>query len=401
MPHLSIVTPVYRAEDCLEELYRRLVSVLPGITQDFEIIMVEDCGGDRSWDIIRGLARRDPRVKGIQFSRNFGQHYGITAGLDHCDGDWVVVMDCDLQDRPEDIPLLYAKAQEGYDVVHAQRDRHRDALLKRWGSNLYFKLLEYFADVTYETPGNFRILSRKVVENFRRMREQLRYSTGLLHCMGFPTAYVAVQQASRHAGETTYTLGKLLKLGLDIIIAFSDKPLRLSVRLGFLIAFLAFGRSSTSLLQFDGSGIEGGGLSGSSLAGNVAALATRQLAGVAMGALVEEVESDLIDATAADVLNIRPADLPPGLSIGAVGTILRGTQIEIGKYLDRNTFFVMDIRPTLAIPGATLERRFGSSFRVRTSLETRFLPQRPSLTTGLRPQTQAVFGALLLWTRGW
>jgi polyisoprenyl-phosphate glycosyltransferase len=240
MPHLSVVTPVYRAEDCLEELYRRLVAVLSGMTQDFEIIMVEDCGGDLSWEIIRELARKDPRVKGIQFSRNFGQHYGITAGLDNCNGDWVVVMDCDLQDRPEDIPLLYAKAQEGYDVVHAQRDRRRDALVKRWGSNLYFKLLEYFAEVAYETPGNFRILSRKVVENFRRLREQLRYSTGLLHWMGFPTAYVEVQQARRFAGETSYTLGKLWKLAFDIVIAFSDKPLRLSVRLGFAIAFVAF-----------------------------------------------------------------------------------------------------------------------------------------------------------------
>jgi glycosyltransferase involved in cell wall biosynthesis len=240
MPHLSVVTPVYRAEDCLEELYRRLVAALSGITRDFEIIMVEDCGGDRSWEIIRELARRDPRVKGIQFSRNFGQHYGITAGLDNCNGDWVVVMDCDLQDRPEDIPLLYAKAREGYDMVHARRDRRQDALVKRWGSNLYFKLLEYFADVAYETPGNFRILSRKVVENFRRLREQLRYSTGLLHWLGFPTAYVEVQQAERYAGKSTYTLAKLWKLAFDIMIAFSDKPLRLSVRLGFIIAFLAF-----------------------------------------------------------------------------------------------------------------------------------------------------------------
>src|SRR5688572_615502 len=240
MPHLSVVTPVYRAEDCLEELYRRLVAALSGITQDFEIVMVEDCGGDRSWEIIRELARKDPRVKGIQFSRNFGQHYGITAGLDHCDGDWVVVMDCDLQDRPEDIPLLYAKAREGYDVVHALRDRRQDALVKRWGSNLYFWLLEYFTDVAYEPPGNFRILSRKVAESFRQMREQLRYSTGLLHWMGFPTAYVPIQQAERYAGETTYTLRKLIDLALDIVIAFSDKPLRLSVRLGFVIAFLAF-----------------------------------------------------------------------------------------------------------------------------------------------------------------
>jgi len=240
MAHISVVTPVYRAEGCLEELYRRLVAVLSGITQDFEIVMVEDCGGDRSWEIIRSLARRDARVKGIQFSRNFGQHYGITAGLDHCDGEWVVVMDCDLQDRPEEIPALYAKAQEGYDVVHAQRDRRRDSLVKRWASNVYFKLLRFLADVGDDTPGNFRILSRKVVENFRQLREQLRYSAGLLNWMGFPTAYVNVQQAERYAGKTTYTLGKLWKLAFDIMIAFSDKPLRLSVRLGFIIAFLAF-----------------------------------------------------------------------------------------------------------------------------------------------------------------
>ena len=240
MAHISVVTPVYRAEGCLEELYRRLVAALSGITQDFEIVMVEDCGGDGSWEIIRELARRDPRVKGIQFSRNFGQHYGITAGLDHCDGDWVVVMDCDLQDRPEEIPVLYAKAQEGYDVVHAQRDRRRDSMIKRWASNIYFKLLKFLADVGDDTPGNFRILSRKVVENFRQLREQLRYSAGLLNWMGFPTAYVNVQQAERFAGKTTYTLAKLWKLAFDIMIAFSDRPLRLSVRLGFIIAFLAF-----------------------------------------------------------------------------------------------------------------------------------------------------------------
>ena len=106
MAHVSIVIPVYKAEACLEELYRRLVAALSAITEDFQIVMVEDCGGDGSWDIIRALAARDARVKGLQFSRNFGQHYGITAGLDHCDGDWVVIMDCDLQDRPEEIPRL-------------------------------------------------------------------------------------------------------------------------------------------------------------------------------------------------------------------------------------------------------------------------------------------------------
>lgn len=206
-----------------------------------------------------------------------------------------------------------------------------------------------------------------------------------------------VRQASRAPFDIQVTIGGTLEQP-NISLDSKAQP---TLSQSDLIAFLAFGRSSTSLLEFDGSGIEGGGLSGSSLAGNVAALATRQLAGVAMGALVDEVESDLIEVTAADVLNIRPADLPPGLSLSAVGSILRGTQIEVGKYLDRNTFVVVDLRPTLAIPGATLERRFGSSFRVRTSLETRFLPQRPSLTTGLQPQTQAVFGTLLFWTRRW
>ncbi|MBI1966298.1 MAG: glycosyltransferase family 2 protein [Betaproteobacteria bacterium] len=240
MPHISIVTPVYRAEDCLEELYRRLVAALSGITQDFEIIMVEDCGGDRSWEIIRDLARRDARVKGIRFSRNFGQHHGITAGLDFSGGDWVVVMDCDLQDRPEEIPRLYAKAREGYDVVLARRDRRQDAPIKRWASNVFYKVLGYLADIEYDTPGNFRILSRKVVGNFRQMREQMRYLGGLVNWMGFPTAHVDIQHDRRFAGATSYTLAKLWKLAFDIIIAYSDKPLRMSVQLGFILALFAF-----------------------------------------------------------------------------------------------------------------------------------------------------------------
>ena len=137
MPHISAVVPVYKAENCLRELYRRLRAAMESITPDFEIILVEDCGGDRSWEIIEDLAKTDGRVKGIQFSRNFGQHYGISAGVDQCDGDWLVVMDCDLQDRPEEIPRLYAKAQEGYDVVLARRGKRKDTLLKRVTSWLY------------------------------------------------------------------------------------------------------------------------------------------------------------------------------------------------------------------------------------------------------------------------
>jgi len=239
MALISVVTPVYRAEDCLEELYRRLLAALSGITRDFEIIMVEDCGGDRSWEIIQELARRDPRVKGIQFSRNFGQHYGITAGLDHCDGDWVVVMDCDLQDRPEEIPRLYARAREGYEVVVARRGA--SGASKRLSSRLFYWLLSWLADTEYDgRSGNFCIVSRKVVENLRHMREQLRFFGAQVKWMGFPAAAVDVQHDERFAGPSTYTLAKLLRLAVDTIIAYSDKPLRLSVRFGFLIAALAF-----------------------------------------------------------------------------------------------------------------------------------------------------------------
>lgn len=241
MPHISVVIPVYKAEDCLEELCRRLRASLEAITVDFEIVLVEDCGGDRSWPIIVNLAQRDSRIKGIQFSRNFGQHYGITAGLDHCEGDWVVVMDCDLQDRPEEIPRLYSKAQEGYDVVLARRGKRNDPHLKRFTSWLFYKVFSYLAEMDYDgETGNFRIVSRKVVVSFRTMRERLRFFGGLVSWMGFPTASVNVQHDERFAGQTSYTFKKLWKLSSEAIIAYSDKPLRLAIRFGFVISALAF-----------------------------------------------------------------------------------------------------------------------------------------------------------------
>lgn len=241
MAHVSVITPVYQAEGCLEELYRRLVAALTPITAEFEIVMVEDCGGDRSWEIIGELARRDPRVKGVQFSRNFGQHYGITAGLDLCDADWVVVMDCDLQDQPEEIPRLYAKAQEGYDVVLARRGRRADTVARRFTSWLFYRIFSWLADTEYDgNAGNYRIISRKVVANCRGMREQLRFFGGLINWMGFPTASIEVAHAARHDGRSTYTFAKLWKLAADTIIAYSDKPLRLSIRFGFIMSFLAF-----------------------------------------------------------------------------------------------------------------------------------------------------------------
>lgn len=240
-PHISVVIPVYKAENCLDELYQRLKAALESISPDFEIVLIEDCGGDNSWQVIERLAVADPRVRGIQFSRNFGQHYGITAGLDFCHGEWVIVMDCDLQDRPEEIPRLYAKVQEGYDVVLARRGARRDPILKRITSRLFYTIFSYLADIDYDgDSGNFRIMSRRVVSNFNRMREQLRFFGGLVQWMGFPTASIEVEHAQRFEGKSSYTFGKLWRLAAETIIAYSDKPLRLAVRLGFLMAFFSF-----------------------------------------------------------------------------------------------------------------------------------------------------------------
>jgi glycosyltransferase involved in cell wall biosynthesis len=239
--HISVVIPVYRAERCLDELYCRLKAALESISLNFEIILVEDCGGDNSWQVIDRLAAVDPRVRGIQFSRNFGQHYAITAGLDHCHGDWVVVMDCDLQDCPEEIPRLCAKAQEGYDIVLACRGSRHDPPLKRMTSLLFYKIFSYLADIEYDgDSGNFCIMSRNVVMNFRRLGEQLRFFRGLVQWMGFPTSSIEVKHGERFEGKSSYTFVKLWKLATETIIAYSDKPLRIAVRLGFLMALFSF-----------------------------------------------------------------------------------------------------------------------------------------------------------------
>jgi polyisoprenyl-phosphate glycosyltransferase len=240
-PVISVVVPVYKGEGCLEELYRRLTLVLSSIVKDYEILLVEDCGGDNSWIKILELSKKDPKVRGLKLSRNFGQHYSISAGLDISAGDWVVVMDCDLQDRPEEIPFLYKKALEGYDVVLAKRGSRKDSLYKRLTSWTFYKIFSYLADLNYDGDvGNFRIISRKVVVNYNLMREQLRFFGGLVSWMGFNTASINIQHDERYSGESSYTLEKLIKLALDIIIAYSDKPLKIAVKFGFFTALLAF-----------------------------------------------------------------------------------------------------------------------------------------------------------------
>jgi glycosyltransferase involved in cell wall biosynthesis len=241
MPAISIVSPVYKAEASLEELYQRLVLSLETITPDFEIIFVEDCGGDRSWDIIQELSRRDKRVKGIQFSRNFGQHHAITAGFDHATGDWGVLMDCDLQDQPEDIPKLYNKAMEGYDIVLGVRQKRKHRWFNILAARCFYRFLEYATGAAWDSRiGSFRIMSRKVIQNFGVMREQSRYFGGMIQWLGFKTALQDVVHAPRKVGKSTYAFRKLFGLALNAVLSFSERPLYASVFAGFAISTGAF-----------------------------------------------------------------------------------------------------------------------------------------------------------------
>jgi glycosyltransferase involved in cell wall biosynthesis len=236
-PHLSIVSPVYRAEECLPELHRRLVAAAERITPHFELVLVEDRGPDGSWRILDRLAALDPRVKAIRLSRNCGQHYAITAGLDHAQGDWVVVMDCDLQDPPEEIPSLYAKAREGFDVVFARRRNRTDTWLKVLSGKCFYTCLSWLTGETFDsTVANFSISSRAAIRAFRSHRERDRSFPMVMREVGFERTTIDVAHAPRFAGTTSYSLRKLLAFALQNVVAASTRPLVLSVQLGLFIA---------------------------------------------------------------------------------------------------------------------------------------------------------------------
>lgn len=239
MPYISIVSPVYCAENCVSELCRRISQVVISITEDFEIILVDDCSLDGSWDAIITETNKDHRVRGIQLSQNFGQHKAISAGLDFADGEWVVVLDCDLQDPPEAIQALHAKALEGYQVVIAQFEERIEKGWPRLRSILFWNILSWLSGIKFDNKvGNFRIMSRNVVSQFRLYREQLRLMGGIINLMGFSssTSFISVRREQRYSGQTTYTFRKLLVLALEIALAYSDKPLKMSVMIGFLLS---------------------------------------------------------------------------------------------------------------------------------------------------------------------
>jgi dolichol-phosphate mannosyltransferase len=238
---ISVVIPVYECKACLEELHRRLVASLEAITPDFEIILVNDGCPHNSWETVREIALKDKRVKGLDLSRNFGQIRAITAGLNHARGEWIVVMDCDLQDKPEEIARLYSKACEGYDVVFSRRATRRDTFLKRVSSKIFHALYGYLTGYAFDsTIGNFSICRRVVTDNYKRMGDRNRAYILFIKWMGFKSAVIDIDHSERSSGRSSYTLKRQLRLACEIITTQSIKPLILSIKVGCAVIFASF-----------------------------------------------------------------------------------------------------------------------------------------------------------------
>lgn len=239
--HLSIISPVYRGEYMVEELVTRIIASVSTITENYEIILINDASPDNSWAEIEHQCTLNPKVKGLNLSRNFGQHYAITAGLSYAKGEWVVVMDCDLQDRPEEIPNLYAKAQEGFDSVLAQRIQRSHGWFKCLGSKLFYKVFSYLTETKQDASvANFGIYNRKVIDAVLSMGDAMRYFPTQVQWVGFKKAYLPIQHDERAEGKSTYNLSRLFHLAFDTIISFSDKPMRLMVQMGLFVTLISF-----------------------------------------------------------------------------------------------------------------------------------------------------------------
>ena len=237
---ISVVIPVYGCRAALPELHRRLTESLGKLTGDYEIILVNDHCPQNSWEVIEELCAKDKHVVGIEMSRNFGQLKATLAGLDHSTGDWVVVMDCDLQDRPEEIVNLYNKAQEGYDFVVARREHRQDSKLKVFLSNCFYSVYSFATEVKYDPSlCNFSICSRKVIDNYCSMRELHRGFTMYLMWMGFRWTTLNVDHNERFEGQSGYNFKKRMRMALELLTSQSDKLLKITAVAGMIISVIS------------------------------------------------------------------------------------------------------------------------------------------------------------------
>jgi dolichol-phosphate mannosyltransferase len=238
LPTYSFIVPVFNEEAVLPVLLHRLNGLLAALDGPAEVVFVDDGSRDTSGIFLSELARHDARYRYIGFSRNFGHQIAITAGLDHARGDAVIVLDADLQDPPEVVLQLVAKWKEGFEIVHARRiSREGESLFKLWTAKLFYRGLGLLTDVQIPADvGDFRLIDRRVLRSFRDMRERDRFVRGMFSWLGYRQATVDFEREARAGGSTKYSLTRMLKLGLDGVVGFSDAPLRLALWVGALVS---------------------------------------------------------------------------------------------------------------------------------------------------------------------
>lgn len=240
-PVISVVAPVFNEAATLPEFYRRVTEALEPFGEPWELVLVDDGSRDQSAELMRELARKDPRVRPVIFARNFGHQLAVTAGLDHSRGDAVVIIDSDLQDPPELIPEMLARWREGYEVVYAVRtEREGETWFKLFTASLFYRLIYRITDVDIPLDtGDFRLLDRKVVNVMNKMRERHRFLRGMSVWVGFRQIGVEYKRSARFAGETKYPLKKMIRFASDAITGFSYFPLQLATYIGFVCAGLS------------------------------------------------------------------------------------------------------------------------------------------------------------------
>jgi polyisoprenyl-phosphate glycosyltransferase len=239
---VSVVIPIYNEEANIEALHQRLSRVLEDMGVRYELLFVNDGSRDQSLPLLRTLAARDSRVRYFDLSRNFGHQIAVTAGLDQAQGAAVVIIDADLQDPPELIADLYARLQQGYDVVYAKRrSRQGESQAKKLTAKIFYRLLARITrvDIPVDT-GDFRIISRRVVQALRQMPEQHKFLRGQIAWVGFRQTFVEYDRAERAGGATGYTYRKMVRFALDGITSFSDAPLKAATFMGFGVSGVAF-----------------------------------------------------------------------------------------------------------------------------------------------------------------
>lgn len=249
-PEISVVVPVYDCEDCLSALHERLTTTLEGLVESWELVLVDDRSTDRSWERVLALAATDAHVKAVRLSRNFGQHAAITAGLAESSGRWTVVMDCDLQDPPEAIPDLYAKALEGHEIVFARRRARSQSLPRRAANRVYFALRRALTGIAFETEhSNLSMISTKARSAFLSVPDAHRNFLLILYWLGFDRTTIEFDHASRYAGKSSYRFGALLRVALDGLFFQTTTLLRWIVYLGFGMAVSSVGLAGYFVYQ--------------------------------------------------------------------------------------------------------------------------------------------------------